>query len=198
MRAAGKLICVDPAGAAITARWRVLEGVAANRTFVAGLLAIGATMLAYIQARRIATSDSSSKPMGQGALSLLVASALLIVWLPTFEIVRAFRYESLRESFADAELAMHVAPSVYWSLNATVMLIIGFARRLAALRHLAIGLFVVTLLKVFIFDLSQLEMMYRIISFAVLGVLMLFASLLYQRLSSRILSPGTTAAPLGD
>ncbi len=57
---------------------------------------------------------------------------------------------------------------------------------------MALGLFAVTVGKVFIFDLGHLEMVYRIISFMVLGVLLLFASYLYQRLSSRL------AASLAD
>ena len=79
-----------------------------------------------------------------------------------------------------------IALSAFWSVNATVLLIIGFLRRAAVLRHLALGLFAVTVVKVFVVDLGYLETIYRIISFVVLGGLLMLASLLYQRLASRL------------
>ena len=55
----------------------------------------------------------------------------------------------------------------------------------------ALAVYCITIVKVFFFDLSYLDAVYRIISFAVLGVLLLFASLLYQRLSARIAAPAS-------
>ena len=124
-----------------------------------------------------------TKPLRDG---LLVLVTLLVTWLPTFEICRVFRFEPFRDQFADPRLAMQVALSLSWGLNATGLLIIGFLRRVTVLRHLALGLFALTVVKVLLFDLANLEMIYRIISFAVSGVLLMFASLLYQRLSARL------------
>jgi uncharacterized membrane protein len=44
-------------------------------------------------------------------------------------------------------------------------------------------------LKVFFVDLSSLEKLYRIISFIVLGVILLAVSFLYQRLRQRMAEP---------
>jgi uncharacterized membrane protein len=74
-----------------------------------------------------------------------------------------------------------------WIFYSIFMLVIGIWRRLKLLRLLSIGLFGVTILKVFIFDLSFLETLYRIISFIALGLILLTVSYLYQRYKSIIL-----------
>jgi uncharacterized membrane protein len=181
-----KMMAVDTVFAAGSERWAELSGICANRIFLVGLLVIATGLGGYWNARRIAAAGGAKLFDPLTVTVSLVLVTLLITWVPTFEILRVFRFEPFRLRFSDPGLAMHLALSVFWSVNATVCLALGFARRVAVLRHLALGLFGITVVKVFIFDLSRLETVYRIISFAVLGVLLLFASLLYQRLSSRI------------
>jgi uncharacterized membrane protein len=53
----------------------------------------------------------------------------------------------------------------------------------------AIGLFGIAILKIFLYDLSFLERLYRIFSFVGLGVILLLVSYLYQRYKEIILSP---------
>jgi hypothetical protein len=74
-----------------------------------------------------------------------------------------------------------------WIFYSIFMLMIGIWRRIKLLRLLSIGLFGVTILKVFVFDLSFLETLYRIISFIALGLILLTVSYLYQRYKSIIL-----------
>lgn len=187
-----KLTFVDTLGEAASGAWDRLRGVACNRTFAIGLLVIACGLAAAAVLRRAGRTGARPFANAKPFTAMLLATCVLIVWLPTFEIVRVFRFEEFRERFDDPALGMHVALSVYWSGAATTFLIIGFARRLAPLRYVAIALFGLTVLKVFLVDLSHLETIYRIISFFVLGVLLLLASLLYQKLSARISTP---AAP---
>jgi uncharacterized membrane protein len=58
---------------------------------------------------------------------------------------------------------------------------IGFRYRLAALRWLAIGLFGVTVVKVFLVDMATLSQIYRILAFFALAVILGLAWLAYQR-----------------
>jgi uncharacterized membrane protein len=51
---------------------------------------------------------------------------------------------------------------------------------------MALLLLSLTILKVFLFDLSSLEKLYRIISFIVLGAILLAVSFLYQRYRQRV------------
>ena len=185
-----KLMLTDTVVTAGSGRWSQLVGIGTNRTFVVGMLVLAVAMYAHARYRRMVLQREPAGVFHPGArIALLIAATLLITWVPTFEICRVFRFEPFRQQFDDPRLAMHVALSVFWSLNATGILLAGFARCIGPLRHLALGLFGLTVVKVLFFDLGHLEMVYRIISFAVLGVLLMFASLLYQRLSERLLQP---------
>lgn len=184
--AALRFIFADTLKASMTAEWSVLSGVAANRTFVVGILIILTTLFAFRQIRRI-SRDQVSLWFGRDSVrAVLLAALVLIAWVPTFEIVRAFRFEPFRHRFVDPSLAMHVALSVFWSLYATTLLVIGFVRRISLTRRVALVFFAITILKVVIVDVGYLERVYRILSFGVLGVLLLFSSWLYQRLSARV------------
>lgn len=62
-----------------------------------------------------------------------------------------------------------------------MLMVLGFLRRSPFVRWQALILIAVTICKVFIYDFSQLDKQYRILSFIVLGVLLLAISFVYQR-----------------
>ena len=82
------------------------------------------------------------------------------------------------------------------------MLTVGIARRSKLLRVMALLLLGLTIFKVFLFDLSSLEKLYRIISFIVLGAILLAVSFLYQRYRQRmtelIVGDGHAETPVGS
>ena len=61
------------------------------------------------------------------------------------------------------------------------LMIVGLWRRSAFVRWQALVLIAATIVKVFIYDVSELDRAYRILSFIVLGVLLLAISFVYQR-----------------
>ena len=61
------------------------------------------------------------------------------------------------------------------------LMVIGFWRKSAFFRWQALFLIAATIVKVFIYDVSQLDRGYRILSFMILGVLLLAVSFLYQK-----------------
>jgi uncharacterized membrane protein len=71
--------------------------------------------------------------------------------------------------------------SIGWFAEAAVLMTIGFWRRSAFVRWQALGLIALTIAKVFVLDLWGLERGYRIVSFVLLGILLLAVSFLYQR-----------------
>lgn len=79
------------------------------------------------------------------------------------------------------ELAKQLSLSVVWALYASGMLIVGQMRGLRLLRVMALALLSITAVKVFIWDLSSLDRVYRIISFIMLGAILLVVSYFYQR-----------------
>ena len=78
-------------------------------------------------------------------------------------------------------LAQQLALSVVWMVYATGLLLAGMKRKVAMLRWQALALFGIVVGKVFLFDLSFLERFYRIVSFLVLGLVLLVVSFFYQR-----------------
>jgi hypothetical protein len=71
--------------------------------------------------------------------------------------------------------------SVLWTLYAAVALAWGFVRARPAVRYAALALFGLTVLKVFVVDLGAVKTAYRILSFLVLGIVLLLVSLAYQK-----------------
>ena len=71
--------------------------------------------------------------------------------------------------------------SVVWLLYSVVLMVIGFWRSVRTIRILAFVLFGITILKIFIYDLSYLETLYRIVSFVGLGIILMTVSFIYQR-----------------
>jgi uncharacterized membrane protein len=108
----------------------------------------------------------------------LVAANILTVAVATHEIDA---FWDLRDAGRTGYLARHVMFSSTWAFYAVGLIVAGITRSNAALRYLAISLFGLTSLKVFLVDLSALDRIYRILSIVVLGVLLLVASYLYQR-----------------
>lgn len=74
-----------------------------------------------------------------------------------------------------------VGLSVLWTVYAAAALGVGFLRDLPVVRYAALGLLGVTIAKVFFVDLSALDAIYRILSFVVLGVVLLAIAYVYQR-----------------
>src|SRR5882762_7403780 len=85
----------------------------------------------------------------------------------------------------DSGLAQHLALSLLWTAYASVLIALGVSRESALLRWQAVVLFGLVVLKVFIYDSSFLERFYRIVSFFILGLVLLTVSFLYQRKVAR-------------
>jgi len=81
----------------------------------------------------------------------------------------------------DSGLAQHLALSLLWTAYASALIALGVRRESALLRWQALVLFGLVVVKVFLYDSSYLERFYRIISFFILGLVLLVVSFLYQR-----------------
>ncbi len=79
----------------------------------------------------------------------------------------------------------NITISIIWALYAAILMIIGFAAHVRALRIGSLILFFVTALKVFV-DVWSLGPLYRIVSAIVFGIIALAASFLYAKFKHRI------------
>jgi uncharacterized membrane protein len=89
----------------------------------------------------------------------------------------------------DSGLAQHLSLSLLWTAYASALIALGVKQESALLRWQALVLFGLVVGKVFLYDSSYLDRFYRIISFAILGVVLLVVSFLYQRKLARERSP---------
>lgn len=76
--------------------------------------------------------------------------------------------------------------SAAWAVHAFVAIWIGLVKRNYLLRYLGFVLFLFTVGKTLLIDMSEVEKVYRIISFVASGLLLVSAGYFYQRYSSKI------------
>lgn len=143
---------------------------------------VGMTLGAAFLAARMFQAAGFGSVSGRDNFSALFygAFAVNLFIILNFELGAYFH-----EAMPGARFA---AISVLWSLFAAALIIIGFARNNAWIRRVSIALFAVTVVKVFVRDMANVETPYRILSFLVVGLLLVGASYLYHRFAARILA----------
>jgi len=110
--------------------------------------------------------------------ALAVGVNLLGVWALSLE---AWDYFGRLRFGIDHRLAQQMGLSLVWIAYATALIVTGVRRAIPILRWQGLTLLGLVIVKVFLFDLSFLERVYRILSFFVLGIVLLVVSFLYQR-----------------
>ena len=157
-----------------------------NQTFMAFALLVAAYALAArLYARGVGAGEEERAVV---PALVVVANVLAVVALSAeaagyFDAGRVALADAVR--LRDLELAKQLSLSVVWALYGAGLLVAGRARRLRLLRLMSLALLSLTTLKVFFWDLSSLDRVYRIISFIVLGAILLAVSYLYQRSQQR-------------
>jgi hypothetical protein len=117
------------------------------------------------------------------ALTLL--GLVLVFWLINLEVLDFFSTRRHLSLELARESARDLTISVAWGLYALALLVLGLWRRARPLRLLSLAFLVLTVAKVFLYDLAQLKDIARVFSFLGLGVSLLLVSLLYQRFVAR-------------
>ena len=97
-------------------------------------------------------------------------------------ILDVFSRPDSRLAFSVQRLqARDLATSITWAVYALVLLGAGTALKASALRWTSLALILLTIAKVFLYDLGELDGMNRVASLGGLAVALLAVSLLYQR-----------------
>jgi len=161
-----------------------------NPTFVAFALLVAA----YFYAARLYGRAGPTVEEGRAVAPLLVVAAnLLAVVALSAEASGYFEarmveaeaalgeYERASRPARDLRLAKQLSLSLVWALYGAGLLVVGRVRRVRVLRLMALALLGLTTLKVFFWDLASLDQAYRIVSFVVLGLVLLAVSYFYQK-----------------
>jgi len=152
-----------------------------NTRMLAGAAVILAAYAAagMLWQRRDALS-TEERPMPLAFVLVANALTLIFVSLDLWQSV-AVRLPSVGQASAQ-----QLSLSIFWSVYALVSVCVGIWRRSRPVRLFGMGLLYLSILKVFLFDLSFLDQPYRIVSFFGLGVILLLVSLLYTRFEERL------------
>jgi uncharacterized membrane protein len=124
---------------------------------------------------------------------LIVVGHMLAVLILSAEIDAHFDRRMWAEDETRAPLARQLTLSIAWAAYAVALIAAGLRRRYRPIRLLAIALFAITVVKVFAVDLARLDRVSRMLSVIGLGLLLLVASYLYQRLRSAVDEEGPVA-----
>ena len=154
-------------------------------TFLVGSIAI--FVMAFLYSRyKLMLSDPELKLIA----GLVVAANLLILFFFTTEISQYYEVRYLEVTdyllHRDFRSRQQLSVSALWGIYSIVLVTIGIVRKFQPIRLLAILLFAVTILKVFLVDLQEMDKLYRIIASIGLGVLLLTVSLMYQKYRNQI------------
>lgn len=152
-----------------------------NQRFATYLALISCFAVVLLLARQYVSSIGGGETSALGILAVGINVYALIVL--SLELWDYFGHNASLEM--DRSLAQHLALSLLWTAYATVLILIGVKRSSALLRWQALALFGLVVMKVFLYDSSYLDRVYRILSFFILGVVLLVVSFLYQRRASR-------------
>ncbi|MCP4453972.1 MAG: DUF2339 domain-containing protein, partial [Planctomycetes bacterium] len=156
-----------------------------NLRFVAALAGVALFMTYGLVLRRV--EDLKVQAVVRSVFGTFVAAVILLfVWFNVETYL--FTVKSI-DAAEQARLAAHMAISLVWGVYASGLLVFGFAKRVRVARLSALALFGATALKLVFVDLSGVEEIYRIISFVVLGLLIIAASYLYHRAEKQLTLP---------
>lgn len=118
-----------------------------------------------------------------GTISLWVL-AFIGVFVSTAEIGHLsmlYQFGSGKEEYEALDSAVRSVYPAVWALSALVLMVVGMKLRMKPLRLASLVVFSVTIVKLFFYDLAG-NSTGKIISFILLGVILLLISFLYQKL----------------
>ncbi len=150
-------------------------------------LALGALSLALFV---ISWASKGTPPSAWLALG----GGVLALYLLSIGIVDEFQRRVDGEvGVAELRRQSQVVLSVVWAVLGGVIVVAGLVRPSPPLRWFGLGLLALTTGKVFLYDLASLDAVYRVLSFIVLGVLLLLSAYAYRRLGASTESDGRAA-----
>lgn len=144
-----------------------------------GLLFLGVVSLglvAWLYRQQPPSPSGFEKDTGE----ITGAIAVMLLWFAfSWEIIMVFRD-------APSLNARNLILSLWWIAYGAVLIIGGAIGKNPLLRKLAIVVFGLSILKVFLYDVQSLDVGYRVVSFVVLGIILLSVSYAYHKNKAKI------------
>ncbi|MFC1782948.1 DUF2339 domain-containing protein [Planctomycetota bacterium] len=150
----------------------------ANGSFAIGITCVAGLFAGAVLLRREITETPYNRQHAFG----FVLAGLAVLWVLLTEEIYLY-WKFLGWATDDVERCAFLGQmyiSVMWAVYAAILMSIGFWKKSKVFRYIALGLILLVILKVFIFDMSNLKSAYRIAGFGVLGITLVGISYLYQ------------------
>ncbi|MEW6347529.1 MAG: DUF2339 domain-containing protein [Thermodesulfobacteriota bacterium] len=153
-----------------------------NQRFLMGL-AVAITAFGYVY---VARACAESFPSYRSELTAVLGglAGIFPLFLLSLEVY-SYCHSTIKD-FASARWVAQMSLSLVWSVYAVATLVLGFLLGIRSVRLAALGLLGLTAIKLLLVDMATVQQIYRIISFVVLGIMMIVASYLYHRLEKRL------------
>jgi uncharacterized membrane protein len=170
----------------------------ADTTLNLGGLFFNLILLGYgvpaILAAILALRTRGKRPFAYRVTAVVTTIVLALMYF-TLEVMRLYRGPGLAGEASDAEQYTY---SAVWLVFAVVLILVGIALRSQPVRMCSAAVLIVTVLKVFLYDLASLTGIWRAFSFIGLGLVLVGIGYLYQRLLFRPMAPAANAGEVRD
>ena len=182
-------LCINPEVLLYASRGslRILNWLLYTYWVPALALLVAARVLGQLEVARLRSWEyrfyerPGDRPLALGQTFLVLCVILVVfVWLNLAIFDWFGSGEALRVTF-ERRPARDLTTSMAWVLYAVVLLALGVWRRSSGLRWVSLTMMVVTIGKVFLYDLGQLRDLYRVVSLLGLALSLIVVSLAYQR-----------------
>ena len=119
--------------------------------------------------------------------ALFLMAGIFVLWMLLTEQIYLYWYCKNRYGggVTNWRFLSQMYISVMWAIYGAFLMTAGFWKNVKMLRYVALGLFVLLLAKVFIFDTSTVKNVYRIAAFLATGITLVAVSYLYQFLRKK-------------
>jgi hypothetical protein len=163
--------------------WRIVNWLAYTYLIPAASLAAAATIFNADELRRARSWEGEVYRHGfavAASLMGLAAIAIAFVWI-NLAIADWFSTGQFVALTFHRVPAQNLTTSIAWALYALVLLALGVARSLSGLRWVSLLVLILTIGKVFLYDLGELQDLFRVVSLLGLAISLIVVSLAYQR-----------------
>jgi uncharacterized membrane protein len=144
----------------------LIDGVADLNTAVAAVLSVA--VAALITGLLVEWPDLRMLLLAAAAVGAVYAASLLIV-------------DVIQGDAVERSQTAQVALSAFWATVGLAAIVAGLVRDVRELRYGGLTLLGLGVAKIFLYDLSELDELYRVLSFIAVGLLLLAGAYAYQR-----------------